>query len=172
MFLLFFYGLKGEEMIEVRQLKKEDVDFKNFGVYVNRNNKNQYIKMPEKVIDIIKKTITSTEYLSIKKDGSIWYRKLCDSDYIIRTIKNSQITTKPMLTSRISNIKNKIWNNKYLTAGRIHRAGCAIFAIRLMEEEQLSQYEAINNSLFVYGLSKSLHYKVKDVVELIQNNSQ
>lgn len=172
MFLLFFYGLKGEEMIEVRQLKKEDVDFKNFGVYVCRNNKSQFVKMPEKVIEIIKKTITSKEYLSIKTDGSIWCRELYDSNYVIRTIRNSQMTTKPMLTSRISNIKNKIWNNKYLTAGRIHRAGCAILAIKLMEEEQLNQYEAINNSLFVYGLSKSLHYKVKDVVELIKNNSQ
>lgn len=172
MFLLFFYGLKGEEMLEVRHLKKEDIDFENSGINVFRNYKMHFIEMPDEVMKIIKKTISAKEYISIRNDGNIWFRKLYDSEYLIRTIRNSKMTTKPMLTSRISNIKNKVWNNKYLTAGRIHRSGCALYAIDIMEKEDLSQIEAINKALIKYGLSKSLHYKVKDVVEAIKNDSQ
>lgn len=165
---LIFNGLKGKDLIEIRQLEINDVDFEKKGMYIKRNNKKVFLDMDDSVMKIVKNAISADKYIKIKDSGDFWYRSLIKSKYVIRSTVNEKMITKASLTRRIYNLKNNDWENEHISAGTIHRSGCALYAIDLFNTKNMPMAAAINNALIRYGLSQSLFYKVKEVVEYIR----
>lgn len=157
---LLFIGLGGKQMSELRNLRKEDVDYSRKSLELRSTITADSNGVPLKVdprthkfiddrtLDMLKEAIEQTEYE--KRNGAMDFREninpyteLINNDYVIRPSK-TQTTNynypadKFVIYRRIQTI-SEYFNIKDLTAKFIQRSGMLYYANSLIENEQFTQ---------------------------------
>lgn len=140
--VLFFEGVMGNELEEVRFLKKDDVKIIAREIHItNGKNKRVLDNIDERTIDILKDAIEIDEYYNLngESEAKAPKRYMIDSDYVIRPTKMHNVDGEPISVAGI-NIKmrniRKWLGIPYLTPKNIFYSG--IFE-RLQQREKESE---------------------------------
>lgn len=157
---LLFNGVSGHEFIELRNLKKSDIDYYHNAITLtDENYKRKLWKVDDRCMNLIDKAYKEDKY--IKRNGMMeehnnvrHYTDLVSNDYIIRKskismgVKNSDENTpveKNVIFRRLRQLKDLL-NLPYLTSKNIERSGIIYEASKLLERDgvlEKPQYEEI-----------------------------
>lgn len=191
-YALLFEGLRGEDFVELRNLKKSDVDEANNALTIKRvfnlqsDEENWYkeerevnFQVSDFTMEIIQEAINQDDYLTVNvKNGAgkpkYESRPLSNTDYVLRvsgTNKPNEPVAKPVINRRVKQIANII-GKKTITPTTIGFSGASIYAQELAEEETLPEptTEIFKKTCVRYGLHPvNSWYRLKRVWKFIHN---
>ncbi len=141
-----FEGLGGKESSEIRNLRKQDIDFENDTVYlVNNDIDRKTFRLSHRTMRLIKGAIEKKRYM--KKNGEMEiidnvrnYTDLVDNDYVLRSsiTKTDSINSpidKSAVFRRISSIAD-LYPMPHFTLKSISRSGMIYMAKRILDEKR------------------------------------
>lgn len=191
-YALLFEGLRGEDFMELRGLKKSDVNrFDNtitikrdFNIKDDEDNwhkeeKEIKIQVSDFTMEVIQEAIDQDDYLSVNLGsgtGKSKYesRPLSSTDYVLRvsgTNKPNEPVSKPVINRRVKQIA-KIIDKKTITPTTIGFSGAAIYAQELAEKDNLLEptTEIFKKACTRYGLHPANSwYRLKRIWKFIYN---
>lgn len=154
---LLFMGVSGKQMSEIRNLKKEDVDFEKMELRLVNTLKEgkdgfpekyteRYLKVDERTIYLIKGAIEQEIYTKrngqmVQRDNVRPYTDLVKNDYVVRaSITKTENMYAPVdkfvVYRRIAIVSETLGID--LTAKFIQRSGMMFHANELIQNEELS----------------------------------
>lgn len=169
--MLLFEGIKGEELSEIINLRKGDVNYDNNTLMLVDNNNNvRYKKVSQETINIVQDASNQKDYFVIvdtDKRKLQFYKRLQDTDFIIRTTgtKDNIPAKYRTLLAKLRAIKNEL-GNPYLTVTSIWESGMIHYAKEIMKQNNIKElttehYKEISKWA---GRSENLWFSTKRVV--------
>lgn len=173
--VLIYEGILGDEMNELRYLKKEDILFIENAIFVHSgDNPRKLTNVDERTMNILKDTIEETKYYSNngETEAKAKARQLIESDYVLKPVK-MRSNIEDVITVAGINIKFmkiKKWTEKYyLNATNIFYSG--IFdKLANIEKERVLNVEDYRNALKAYGVSAATYGILKERYETYKSS--
>nr|WP_285767537.1 HNH endonuclease [Peribacillus sp. SI8-4] len=153
---LLFIGVGGKQMSEIRNLKKEDVNFQKKQLrLINslREDKNgnplssidRYIDVSDRTLEIINGAIDEKVYGEELIENIIHSTELVDNEFIIKALKTDKVNAdnavnKPYISGRITKIA-KICGLKKLDEKLIKHSGMLYTAYKDMIDDEVSSVD-------------------------------
>jgi hypothetical protein len=174
--VLFYEGLNGEEMSEVRNLKKEDVKILAREIIVRGENPRILTNIDERSIAILEEAINENEYLvnNGESTAKATKRYMIDSDYVIRPTKmhnvDGEAISVPGINVKLSRIKK--WIEKYyINTTNLFYSG----VFERIEKAELVKGEELNvkdygQILEDIGMKPETYGTLKERYETFKNN--
>lgn len=139
---LLFEGVKGEQLSEIVNLQKNDIDHENNMLELTDKDGNiRHKRVSTRTIGILQEASSQTEYLvrfDTSKRKLEFTKQLQNSNYVIRTTgtKYNAQTKYRTLLAKLRSIRSEI-GNPYLTATSIWESGMINYAKEIMEQNGL-----------------------------------
>lgn len=154
MIRLLFEGVSGKMFWEIRNLKKEDVDFENKTLKLtNENGEIRILEISDRALSLVEKAMNQTKYY--KKNGEMEsenpvlreYTDLIENDYVFRPSKTkvddpNEPIKKNVIFRRISTI-SELFGLPHLVAHNIIKSG-----ILYMAKKEIENGHQINTDLY------------------------
>lgn len=133
---LIFNGIMGEDFVELKELKKDDVNWKDNEVYIKRRD--EKIKIPDYCMEFLDGAVKQKTYYIMEGNGEYREHELFDSDYVFRNMVSKRINhpkqlTTAMIYNRFRVIK-EYFDLEYFTPNAIKQSGMIKMAVDLWKE--------------------------------------
>lgn len=158
---LIYSGVSHKEnMIELRELTKDDVDLEGERIYIK--HRDMWIDLDRFAMQLIDRAIAQTYYYSIVSENGVSRKyKLATNNYIFRgTKKGDGMTTYRNLSQRVSRLSSQFGKEDQLTPTNIAFNGQINYYKKLINSG-VEDIQARKETLTRFGLQvngSSLHY--------------
>lgn len=164
--ILLYNGIMGEELTELRSIKKEDINFEDNTIRIIRNGNEVYINIPAEHMKVVRDALEEKEYYSDNGmcDNIKAVLNLNQNDYLIRGARqctNIEVN-KNIIFRRIKMIGNII-EKPLLNTGRIYKSGL-FHKIQKVEDYlgrglEIKEFEDVIED---FGVDRVRVYYIKD----------
>lgn len=175
--VLLFEGLMGEEMEEIRLLKKEEVKIIAREIHVTSGNNPRILtNVDERTIDILKEAIETNEYLNKngESEAKAPKRYMIESPYVLRPTKMHNMDGEPIsregINVKFKNIRK--WTGKhYLNPTAVFYSGIFERLGKIQQERELTNND-YRNVLISVGMNPETYGMLKERYETYKSLSK
>lgn len=145
--VLLFNGVMGEDFVEIKNLKYEDLNVEENSIYIQSLDKN--IKLFDvQHMEILIKAHNEKNYIVYSEEGDYKEYELIDAPYIIKNLLSKKIQTPqpvstPIIYNRIARLRKEL-DLDYLSANSIKQSGMIKFAVDLWKKYGELEKEQFN----------------------------
>jgi integrase len=171
LFILPYFGIKGKNLEEIRNLKVEDCDFKHNTLRVhNDKGESREVQMEARAMGLIKEAIEAVEYEKnngrIDSAPTVTTYKITPSEYVIRYTGNRKDSPDKVdyqvINKRIEKIA-AFYGKPYINATNLTMSGI-LHHLKELEEEKgkltIEDYKKVREK---FGLNPDRYYDTRDL---------
>lgn len=171
LFILPYFGVKGKNLEEIRNLKIEDCDFKHNTLIVhNDKGDKREITMEERAMELIKEAIEETEYEKnngrIDSAPTVTTYKIMPSEYVIRYTGDRKDSPDrvdyQVINKRIEKI-SAFYGKPYINATNLTMSGILHHLKEVEIEKGILAVEDYKNAREKFGLNPDRYYDTRDL---------